>query len=68
MGKFKRPKKMCLNIGLLCFLKTKQSISNIEIFSKIENKKKRIIKNGVLIQGCQIFICSLGDDPRFRGL
>ena len=40
MGKFKRPKKMCLNIGLLCFLKTKQNISNIEIFSKIENEKK----------------------------
>ena len=44
MGKFKRPKKMCLNIGLLCFLKTKQNISNIEIFSKIENEKKPYYK------------------------
>ena len=67
MGKFKRPKKICLNIGLLCFLKTKQNISNIEIFSDMKTRK-RMIKNGVLIQGCQIFICSLGDDSRFRGL
>ena len=43
MDKFKRPKKMCLNIGLLCFLKTKQNISNIEIFSKIENEKKNVL-------------------------
>ena len=35
---------MCLNIGLLCFLKTKQNISNIEIFSKIENKKNVLEK------------------------